>query len=234
MQNIEHNGLSLKLYPLHGEVVKIDQTTTTSFSSHGGGSHTDLEGKFTIRPISITSQTRYEREVWIKDMKGKEHTIMLNDATIKLREGNLVTVGLVENGNTQSLISLKNHATEDQYSLSSSDALVNSYNFSKINHTTGPLTWLCLAGIAGVGMLYIMRYLFRVTGLEVYLVSSPGLLQKVSVLTALGPVVLVPLIIIIYGFRRGHRAVRDHQIAVEKVKTARKMIMAEPHPAIGT
>lgn len=107
MEVVEHNGASLKLYPLHGEVVKIDETITTTISGHGGSSHTDAEGKFAIRPISISSQTNYEREVWIKDMKGKEHTIMLNDKTIKLREVNLVTVGIVESGKNQSLIGLK-------------------------------------------------------------------------------------------------------------------------------
>lgn len=232
MQNIEHNGLSLKLYPLHGEVVKIDETTTTSVSGQGGDSYTSLEGNFAIRPVSISSQTNYEREVWLKDMNGKEHTIMLNDKSIKLREGNLVTIGLIENNNKQSLMSLKNHNTDDQYSLSSSEALVNKYNFSNLSNEMGLFKWLLLAGASGVGLFYFIRFLVVNTSFGDMLRSAPEFLA-----IAIGVIFILimgggSLAVFIYGFRRNDRAHRDHNVAVDKIKTARKVIMEDPHPAM--
>ncbi|NWO07474.1 MAG: hypothetical protein HLX50_17820 [Alteromonadaceae bacterium] len=232
MEVVENNGVSLNLYPMHGEVVKIDETTTTTISGHGGSSHTDAEGKFAIRPISISSQTNYEREVWIKDMKGKEHTIMLNDKTIKLREGNLVTVGIVESGKTQSLIGLKNHATGDKYSFSSSDALVDNYKFSKKSHEMGLFQWFLLATISGVGMFYVLRKIVRETALGSIVSNSSDALIMISVLVFFGLVGIVPLIVFIYGYRRSDRASRNRDEAIDKVKKARKIMMADPHPAI--
>lgn len=234
MQNIEHNGRSLKLYPLHGEVVKIDATTTTTISSHGGDSHTDLEGKFAIRPVSISSHTNYEREVWLKDMNGREHTIMLNDKSIKLREGNLVTIGLIENSNKQSLMSLKNHNTDDQYSLSSSEALVNKYNFSNLSNEMGLFKWLLLAGASGVGFFYFLRFIATETAFGNMVRNTPEFFQIAFGLITWLAIGLVPLAIFIHGFRRSDSAHRDHNEAVDKVKTARKVIMEDPHPAIAT
>lgn len=233
MQNVEHNGLSLKLYPLHGEVVKIDQTTTTSISSNGGGSHTDLEGKFTIRPMSISSQTNYEREVWIKDMNGKEHTIMLNNKSIKLREGNLITVGLFERGNRQTLISLKNHATEYQHSFSSSDALVTNYNISTLSDEMGVFKWLLLSVTTGVGLFFFVGHLARETsfGDLVRKLPEPIAMTILLGLLGIGSIVL-PLSIFIYGFRRNDRAHRNHNEAIDKIKEARKIVMEDPHPAL--
>ncbi|WP_311950182.1 hypothetical protein [Halomonas piscis] len=232
MEVAEHNGRSLKLYPLHGEVVKIDATTTTSVSGQGGDSYTSLEGNFAVRPVSISSHTNYEREVWLKDMNGKEHTIMLNDKSIKLREGNLVTIGLIENNNKQSLMSLKNHNTDDLYSLSTSEALVNKYNFSNLSNEMGLFKWLLLAGASGVFMFFLLRAIAQETAFGKLIGNSPDFIQVVMGLIFLAITGLVPLAIFIHGFRRSDRAHRDHNEAVDKVKTARKVIMEDPHPAM--
>lgn len=234
MEVVEHNGRSLKLYPLHGEVVKIDATTTTSVSGQGGDSYTSLEGNFAVRPVSISSHTNYEREVWLKDMNGKEHTIMLNDKSIKLREGNLITIGLIEIGNKQSLMSLKNHATGDQYGFSSSEDLVSNYNFSILSNEMGLFKWLLLSGATGVGLFYFFKYIIVNTVFLDILENLPEFVQIAAGLIILTTVGLGSLAVFIYGFRRNSRAHRDHNEAVDKVKAARKMVMADPHPAMST
>ncbi|WP_176243742.1 hypothetical protein, partial [Halomonas sp. CSM-2] len=191
-----------------------------------------VSGLEVLPGAGLTDSGNYEREVWLKDMNGKEHTIMLNDKSIKLREGNLVTIGLIENNNKQSLMSLKNHNTDDLYSLSTSEALVNKYNFSNLSNEMGLFKWLLLAGASGVFMFFLLRTIAQETAFGKLIGNSPDFIQVVMGLIFLAIMGLVPLAIFIHGFRRSDRAHRDHNEAVDKVKTARKVIMEDPHPAM--
>ena len=234
METIEHNGRRLGFYPLHGEVVKIDDSTITTVHGHGGDSHTDLEGKFAVRPMSISSQVHYEREVWIKDEQGKEHTIALNNKSIKLREGNLVTFGIVEGKNSQSLIALKNHTTDSDYRLTSNEEVVDGYNFSIKSQEMGIFMWLGVVVLVAVANFYFVRTLVVETSLGDFLSSLTGAMEVLAIITVWGIIIGVPCSVLFYAVRRIDRIIKNHNEAINKVKRARAEIMSAPHPEMAT
>lgn len=228
MKTIEHKGRSMSFYPMHGEVVKIYDNTTTTVSGYGGGSYRTMEGQAAIHPVTISSQTTYEREIWIKDANDKEHAIMLNDKSVKVREGNPITFGIAEKNNSRSLISLKNHATDKQYQLSSPESIVDSYQLAEYPHWMELIMWVVFAIVAGGVAGFATGSFFTI--LPSFM--RTGTISDVLFFIFLGVTLAVFIAIFRFGYGRYARKIRNYKLAVVKVEEARKSIMAKEHPGL--
>lgn len=224
MKKVEHNGRSVDFFLLNGKVVKIDDSTTTEVSGYGGGSYMTMEGSLAIRPITISSQTCYEREVWVKDSEGKEQSLMLNDKSIKLREGNEVTLGLTKSSSSRRLVSIRNHTTDKQYSLSSDAGIVKAYQLATEAKFMELVLWLFFAAICGILTLSAAGFFFARTSFGRYLFNGP--LGEIVSWLAFGVTGAVFVWVFWVGIKKFSRAQKSFEEAVAKISACRRELLS--------
>lgn len=126
MKSIECNGSELVFYSLIGEVVYVDQETRAHVDGSGGGTSTNTglsleHGSKYIKDISLSTNHEYRREIWIKDESGKENPVKMNNESIKVREGNYVTVAFCIKDDEEEMVLFQNHDTQKSFEASAKE-----------------------------------------------------------------------------------------------------------------
>ncbi|HEU4460872.1 MAG TPA: hypothetical protein VFR90_17255 [Methylibium sp.] len=112
MKVTEHkldNGQSIRLQSLTGTVISASTSTTTSIHQ----SAPEVLNRYTVLPGQIHSRTHTKHSVWLRLEDGHEHSVDLDDLSLPVREGHVVS--LVYGGPTWSgttwLFGARNHTT---------------------------------------------------------------------------------------------------------------------------
>jgi len=153
-----------KLETIVGEVVDIQKTTRTNITSTGGYANANT-GTY-ISPKIQSSNTQIDT-VFIRDLKGREITLELQDSTIPLRTGNKVSVPcIVEKqgkGSPEFITGIVNHDTKKGSRLYSGRAILIAFKVGPKDAVAYSI-WLAAIGL-GAAFTHDYYYTGAIAGL---------------------------------------------------------------------
>jgi hypothetical protein len=130
-----------------GRVVGASVWSETEVTSSGGGGsryvHPQYGGQINVAAPVISSYAHEKREVFVAD-GGVEQTITLRDIKFPVREGHVVSVGVLTlDSGPREMVWLMNHTTDNWVWISMSNRLIDALS-------TKPVGWIRQAHFAGL------------------------------------------------------------------------------------